>query len=538
MTMLSSDIRSVPLAALSFSQTRAQAERREHFDKAGLAELAESIKSHGLVQPILVRPFRHECINGEAFEVVAGERRVLAARQAGLEEITATVRELTDEQVLELQLIENLQRQDLHELAEAEGYEGLQKLGHSIEDMAAKTGKSKATIYARMKLLALCQRGRDAFYDGKVSASIALLIARLPLEKWQLEALEHILQPWNGEHSKPLSYREASDYLQREYMLRLSEAPFPRDDETLVPSAGTCGACPKRTGNQPDIFGDVRGGDVCTDRLCFNQKRAAWNKLQLRDAKETGVPIISGAAAKKVKSPYSTELNGYVRPSDKCETDPKRRTYSELLGKEAKEVPSALLQNPESLRFSKVYKISDVAPILKKKGVTVVDRAAERDESNQRVNRRYEAEDAQREKKRKYHLALLQAIIKAAPAKLGRPELEAIANALFQNGYGDDEDLYKAIGLKYAKGTGFEQDIRKLSDADLNRTVFALTLWQHVSDSYGSGKASAELLAAAKRFKVDPDQVRKEHEAAEATATAKALAEKPAKAAKKKAARK
>ena len=130
MTSTSSDIRTLPLAALTFSQTRAQIERREHFDKAALTELADSIKNVGVVQPILVRPFRDEMVNGEAFEVVAGERRVLAARQAGLEEILGTVRDLTDEQVLELQLVENLQRQDLHELAEAEGYEALANTAH------------------------------------------------------------------------------------------------------------------------------------------------------------------------------------------------------------------------------------------------------------------------------------------------------------------------------------------------------------------------------------------------------------------------
>lgn len=542
---LTPDIRPLPLAALTFSQTRAQVERREHFDKASLTELAESIKSVGLVQPILVRPLELVKENWEhqddppLFEVVAGERRVLAAREAGLNEILGTVRDLTDEQVLELQLVENLQRQDLHELAEAEGYEALQKLGHSIEDMAIKTGKSKATVRARMKLLALCEHGRKAFYASKISASIALLIARLPLEKWQMEATEYILQPWSGA-DKALSYRDASDYLQKEYMLRLSEAPFPRDDATLVPAAGTCGACPKRTGNQPDIFGDVRSGDVCTDRLCFNQKRAAWNKLQVAKAKETGQEIIRGAEARKAQSRWSNQLNGYVRPSDKCEADPKKRTYAQLLGKA--DIAPVLLQNPDSGKFSKVYKTADVASHLATQGIKVRDNT--REES--KPDTRWQAEQAKREEELKYRRALWAAIYRAAPEHLSRHDYEAVAKGLWETGYGPDEELYTALGWDPKKAT-LESRLKKLSDVQLAQLIFALLLWPEASDEYGSAPS---LHDAAKRLKVDPQKVRADmvrvdlaQEEANMKASAKASKKKTstagsAKASKKKAARK
>src|SRR5579863_5354007 len=203
---MTSSLREIDLAALHFSATPAQIERRAHFDKTALSELADSVKAHGVVQAILVRPKN----GGDTFEVVAGERRVLAARQAGLEVINATVRELTDEEVYKLQLIENLQREDLHELAEAEGYEALAKLGYSIEQMAADVGKSKSTVRARMKLLALDPASRQAMYRGELSASVALLIARIPVASVQREACIAVTKPKYGGDG-PLSYRDARE---------------------------------------------------------------------------------------------------------------------------------------------------------------------------------------------------------------------------------------------------------------------------------------------------------------------------------------
>lgn len=123
------------LSELVPSNTHIQELRRARFDQKLITELAESIKGVGVLQAILVRPLPAgegskalQKLGRNVHQIVAGERRFLAAKKAGLNEIPATVRELTDEQVLEVQLIENLQREDLHELEEAEGYEELMKL--------------------------------------------------------------------------------------------------------------------------------------------------------------------------------------------------------------------------------------------------------------------------------------------------------------------------------------------------------------------------------------------------------------------------
>lgn len=476
-------IRTLAVEQLQVSHTRSQDERRKHFDKDAIAELADSIKEVGLLSPIIAR-----AVNGH-FEVVAGERRLLAVRKAGITAISVDVRTLNDEQVLKIQLVENLQREGLHELAEAEGYEALQKLGYSAEQIAGEVGNSKAYVYARMKLLALGQDARKGFYEGKISASVALLIARIPGDADQKKAFDHILRPFEWRPNESLNYRDAQNYVHDNFMLKLSQAQFPRDDASLVPAAGACGACPKRTGNNPDLFGDVKGADVCTDPACFKSKNAAFNKLQVAKAKETGQPIITGAAARKAQSPYSSHLSGYVRPGDKCPEDPKKRTYAQLLGKT--DVESSLLQNPQNGKFSKVYKTTDVAKALKDHGIKVhVD---DREANSKAMNTKWKAEEAKRDAKRAHNRLILKAVIGAVKPKLGREDLELVAAEMLQNGYYDG--TFEMLGIKRS-----QKDLSALSDLDLNKVLVGLALASDSDDGYREPKT---LLAAAKRYGVD-----------------------------------
>jgi len=266
---------------------------------ASFGDLVASVAEQGVLQPVLVRPAGTISSGAYAgqnrYELVAGHRRVAAAREAALESVPCFVRDLDDKQALEIQVIENLQRSDLHPLEEAQGYRQLiDQHGYTPEQLADRVGKSKGYIYARLKLGALTPAAREPFLEGKVDASIALLIARLPVQ-FQDEATKQILaggyeeipqakRPPNLEDddsfqhaARPLTYREASRFVQRYFMLRLDRAPFDPKDLKLVPAAGACAACPKRTGNQPELFGDVKSADVCTDPDCFGKKReAAW----------------------------------------------------------------------------------------------------------------------------------------------------------------------------------------------------------------------------------------------------------------------
>lgn len=304
---------------------------RQIFDGAYLDELSTSIKKDGVLQPIIVRNLPGGRA-GVDFEIVAGERRWRAASAAGLKQIPAIVRELTDDQVLEIQIVENLQRRDLHPLEEAEGYEAMrEKLKLSADEIAARFGKSKAYVYARLKLCALPEVARKLFYEGKLDASSALLVARIPVKDLAIKAAREISGAERTRYGRgePMSYREAVQHVEREYMLRLSEAPFDRADPELVKAAGACGTCPKRTGNQRELFAGV-SADVCTDPVCFKLKSdRSWSK-QKAAAEADGRKVLEGRAADQARYSHS-----FVDLSDRCYQDPKARTYRQLLGKDA-----------------------------------------------------------------------------------------------------------------------------------------------------------------------------------------------------------
>src|SRR6202050_1355379 len=169
-------VQNIPLSRIQESKTNP----RRQFDETRLAELADNIRLHGVLQPILVRPLPGG--EAESYELVAGARRYRASRLAKCASIPATIRELTDPQCLELQLIENLQRTDVHELDEARGYAALMQLQpdtYTVETLAEKIGRSEKYVYARLRLTHLVEDVQQAFYAGKLTVAHAFEIARL-----------------------------------------------------------------------------------------------------------------------------------------------------------------------------------------------------------------------------------------------------------------------------------------------------------------------------------------------------------------------
>jgi ParB/RepB/Spo0J family partition protein len=320
-------------------------------DWGDLEELAGTIRSHGIVEPMLARPHPKKA---GSFELVFGHRRRRAGLLAKLASFPVMVRDLTDEQAIELMAIENLARKDLHPLEEAEGYEDLRKLGWSAERIADRVGKSLSYVYQRMKLLALVPEARKAFYDEKILPSVAVYVARIP-PQLQKEALEHLVSDWDGD--SPMTARAAFDEIGRRFLLRLSDAPFDRGDAKLVPEAGSCKDCPKRTGNQQELFADVKSADVCTDPPCFEAKMKANAKRVLVDAAEKGKDVIAGDGA------VSKALaGGYVDLDAKDYSRPKSPSYRELL--KGKDVPTATAVRDDG-RISTLVKRSELAKHVK-----------------------------------------------------------------------------------------------------------------------------------------------------------------------------
>lgn len=147
---------------------------RTRFDSAALEELAQSMRSGGVVQPVVVRPM------GSQYELVAGERRLRAARLAGLSEIPSVVRVLSDEQALELSLIENIQREELSPLEQARAFERLSSdFALTQDDIAKRTGKDRTTVANLMRLLRLPQEVHTLMEEGKLAAGHARVLLRL-----------------------------------------------------------------------------------------------------------------------------------------------------------------------------------------------------------------------------------------------------------------------------------------------------------------------------------------------------------------------
>ena len=173
------EYRSVPITALAESPTNP----RKRFDAKSLEELAASFKTQGILAPLLVRELEES-----KYEVVAGARRLRAAKLAELEKLPVRVVKLTDAEAIEAQCVENLQREDIHPLEEALGFKSLLKLGepvYTIATIALRAGKSEAYVYGRIRLADLIPPVAEAFLKDQITIGHALLIAKLPASQQQ-----------------------------------------------------------------------------------------------------------------------------------------------------------------------------------------------------------------------------------------------------------------------------------------------------------------------------------------------------------------
>jgi ParB/RepB/Spo0J family partition protein len=342
---------------------------RTAFNQVKLHELADSIRTSGVHQPILVRPLPGarvaETDRHVQYEIVAGERRFRACQLAGLATIPAMVRAMVDGDVLEVQIIENLQRDDLSELEEAEGYDRLMR--HSdlnADQVGAKIGKSRSYVYARLKLLDLSFECQTALREGRIDASRALLIARIPDHKLQIKALDYAASTSGG--GDVVSVRALQVWLQQNVMLPLDRAPFVITDSHLVQAAGSCKDCPKRTGAAPDIFADVANADICTDTPCYHGKAEAHQLRNLARAESKGMRLISGSEAKAVCYEKSSALNGYS-PLSQVRTDAGGERLDSLLGKDFE--GAVLIDNPWTHELIEAVPTQEAEGVLLARGL-------------------------------------------------------------------------------------------------------------------------------------------------------------------------
>ena len=161
---------------------------RTHFNETELEELSESIRAHGVLQPLLVRK------DDSGYEIIAGERRYQASKIAGLEEVPVVIKDVDDQEMLQLALIENLQLSDLNPIEEAKGYRQLIKAsGMTQEALSKAVSKSRSTITNSLRLLDLPQRVQDLLFEGKLTAGHARAILAVPFEEQRIKLAEKVV---------------------------------------------------------------------------------------------------------------------------------------------------------------------------------------------------------------------------------------------------------------------------------------------------------------------------------------------------------
>lgn len=180
-------IKQIPINRIAPSKTNP----RTQFDEGKLNELAKSIKKSGVIQPLLVRQ-----LDRESYELIAGERRLRASQRAGLVEVPCVVRELSEAELLEAQIVENAQREDVNPMDDARSLKRLRdQLDYDVGEIAERIGKSEAYVYNQLKLCALPEEVQQLIYSGALSKGVAWELIRLKESEQQLQAGKALARP-------------------------------------------------------------------------------------------------------------------------------------------------------------------------------------------------------------------------------------------------------------------------------------------------------------------------------------------------------
>ncbi|SEG72399.1 chromosome partitioning protein, ParB family [Bryocella elongata] len=490
------EYRNVSLALLNESKTNP----RRTFEETALKELAASIRTQGVLSPLLVRPLTE---NG--FEIIAGARRYRAAQLAEQSTVPVRIVNLSDAAALEAQLVENLIRSEIHPMEEAQGFRALLALEdpkYSIEQIAAKVGKSPVFVASRLKLTDLVPAAVEAFYADEIGVGHALLLAKLPADQ-QVAALSACFKEVYNGGSKParilLPVRNLQFWIDSNILLVLKDAPFNKRDAQLVPVAGSCADCPKRTGHNKLLFGDDLGkqGDRCTDPNCYAAKVSA-HVAQTVSAKPELVQISTAYGAQKDGSPVLPR-NRYIAIRDdkpKSKDDAKRPEF-----KVCKFTTEAIIT--EGSDVGTIHKVcaNSTCPVHHPKQTT---------------SRNDEKWRAEQDKQRKEQaianttgLRVLAAVSAAVPIRLLKRDLlfilEKLVSVMDENRL---EMLARQHGIRQKRDDGglaktFAAFLRRADEGTLSRLLVESSILLAAS----RGNPSSVLKDAASAYKVDTDAI-------------------------------
>ncbi len=422
-TATTTEYRDLPLSILTESKTNP----RRFFEDSALKELAASIRSQGVLSPLLVRP-----LTERSFEIVAGARRYRAAQLAEAETVPVRIVNLTDAEALEAQLIENLQRRDVHPLEEAQGFRALLNLDepkYSIEQISAKTGKSAAYCAQRIKLTELTAAVTEAFAKDEIGVGHALILAKLQPAEQEQALSACFREDWNGGQGKAkrilLPVRHLHQWIEQNILLILKDAPFSKTDPNVNPAAGACVNCPKRTGGNALLFADI-AEDACTDPACYQSKLDGF-VAQTIAAKPKLVQISSayGPASATDSGSAALPSNKYIEIKPQDPNAKKHRDWPEY--QTCKSMTEAIVtEGTEKGEVRKICADPECPVHRPKKQRTAPEERinAERIKAEQQKQRREEAIA------NAVGLRVLSAIVDAVPVRLTKRDLVFIVERL------------------------------------------------------------------------------------------------------------
>ncbi|MFL9844716.1 ParB/RepB/Spo0J family partition protein [Flavobacterium rhizosphaerae] len=472
---------------------------RKHFDQAALEELAQGIKKVGVLHPIVVRPVEKN------YELVCGERRYRASEMAGMTVIPANIRILTDDEAFELQIMENLERKDVHPMDEAEAFQKMLDTGrYTLQDLAAKFVKPESFIAQRLSLCHLIPQIKQDFYNAQLGIGHAILIARMPEDRQQ--------EIFAGYKDKQVDGYGTVRELEKE--IREETIPMVKAKFSLEKPYGpivACSACPKRTANNLILFPDMQDADSCTDKSCFRKKLDLHVTQQLEEIINSGKPVtLAGntkgspsAGVQEMAAAYDLKIN---------------KEYQDIFPNKnaihAEEVEVFYVDGEKVGTWGKAYRPADktaVSPALTET-YTELDRLKDRAQRNKELDKQklhgqiVEALRMEFEKQQEQPITLTDHFVDAMfiYMALNNAELHYLAEDIRALGY----------DIKYDTLENFLQFVKPLS-SEQRKQICALALFRKCkgSTTHETFFGKIIMLLAIGHKDIDVEKMTVEHEA-------------------------
>lgn len=476
---------------------------RKFTSPEALKELASSIAQVGVIHPVTV----YQKEKG-GFEIIAGERRLRAAKLAKRETIPA--RELLNaspEIIAEIRLIENCQREGVSPLEEGAAF---RDFGQPAEEIALRIGKSLRYVYDRLHLLALAPEPARLLSEGVLSLSQGLILCRLTLKE-QEAIMPDVVYRSGEEVLGAISSQQLRQLAMRRSTVSLSQARFDTSDRRLLPEAGACKSCPKRSGANRKLFHDIEAGEICFDPECFHKKTHELCLSLERSLEEKGFEVvrltglmINTERAEKLGLRHDYDYN--IHPLEEAEKQPKGQ----------QKVAGVYFENNTNLKTGQAVAI---LPAGEEKTATEQEKGQPKDTRSKSALEEIKEQKARRAYKNNLLAGLGEAIGEHAGEELNKPTLRLLSLYAFSSmpqalqeqfvkfykwqPLSENPEGAKAVFLKATAGS---------TRAECSEIMLASLIYSAILSEPQDKQELELVLSIAKEWGVKPEEIKKKVE--------------------------